>query len=383
MRKREKNIWESKKAKLVRKMPKRFVAAGLSAALMLGLAACGAGNKNSSGMTMAAQENGMYSSGASMDYGYMEAAEAYMPEESLMDGASGSGTGSSQKVDNSAYFDERKLIKTVELQVETKEFDAMLASVEEQVEMLGGYIESMNTYNGSRYSNREYNRTSSLTVRIPRQQLTGFVNAVSEAGNVINRSENVEDVTLSYVDMESRRNSLKTEQERLQELLEVAESLEDILVIEDRLSTVRYQLESMEAQLRTYDNKVDFSTVYMSIQEVKELTPVEEETTWERIANGFTDSLMNVKDGLVDFFVWFVVSLPYLAVWAVVIFVIVAIIKLIIRRSRRKKAERIQKLRSVQPGPGAPGMQGPQPGQGMPGGQNPQQSNNPQRPNTP
>lgn len=352
----------------MKKKESRIAAAVLSAALMLGFTACGASSKSAMDAGFAIQgaqaDKTAYESYESgMDYGYAEAA---MPEEGMAASAGTNGSGGpATKVDNSAYFDERKLIKTVNLQVETQEFDALLASVEAQVEALGGYIENMNTYNGSRYSaGRESNRTSSLTVRIPKQQLAGFVNAVSEAGNVISRSENVEDVTLSYVDMESRRNSLKTEQERLQALLEVADNLEDILTIEDRLSIVRYQLESMESQLRTYDNKVDFSTVYMNIQEVKELTPVEEETVWERIFNGFGDSLLDVRDGLVDFFVWFVVSLPYLAIWAIVIFVIVMIIKRIVRRSRRKKMERIQKMQSAQPGQGMPNVQNPQqPGQ--------------------
>ena len=72
-----------------------------------------------------------------------------------------------------------------------------------------------------------------------------------------------------------------------------------IITLEDRMSTVRYQLESMESQLRTYDNMVDYSTVHMNIQEVKELTPVieEEETAWERFVNGFKESL---KDSLIQ-----------------------------------------------------------------------------------
>ena len=66
--------------------------------------------------------------------------------------------------------------------------------------------------------------------------------------------------------------------------MEKAESIEDIITIEQRLSNVRYQIESMEAQLRTYDNKVDYSTVHLDVSEVKELTPVHEETLWERIS---------------------------------------------------------------------------------------------------
>lgn len=349
----------------------RCAAAGLAAAMVLSFAACGAGYE---GVSPAYDKNGGMNyeaeSYATDSYGYETADAGSAAPEEMKE------TFTAERVDNSAYYDNRKLIKTVNLDVETKEFDALLASVEEQVEYLGGYIESMNTYNGSRYTYADSARSSNLTVRIPKDQLPGFLDAVSEAGNVISRSENVEDVTLSYMDMESRKKSLQTEQERLLALLEVADNLEDILTIEERLSTVRYQLESMESQLRTYDNKVDFSTVYMSIQEVKELTPVEEETIGQRLANGFMQSLTDVKDGLVDFFVWFVVHIPYLAVWAFVIFIIVMIVKLCRRRSRIRKAAKLQMLRNSQSGQNMQNSQNAQNGQNMQNGQNAQSGQN-------
>ncbi|MCM1112494.1 MAG: DUF4349 domain-containing protein [Muribaculum sp.] len=331
----------------------RMRTAALAAALALLLTACGAPGEGM-GISSSPMKNGTASyepsaayDSAQMEYGYDNlAAESVAEAAADYDSASGA-VGNVQQVDNSAYYDERKLIRTVNLDVETKEFDQMLQSIEEQVERLGGYIESMNTYNGSRYARYESGRSSSLTVRIPKQQLSGFVNAVSEAGNVVSRSENVQDVTLSYVDLESRKKALMTEQERLQAILERAETLEDIITLEDRLSSVRYQLESMEAQLRTYDNKVDFSTVNLSIQEVKELTPVEEETVWERLTGGFTDSLTDVKDGLVDFFVWFVASIPYLVLWGAVIAAVVLVIRMIIRRNRRKKAAKLQNMQRM------------------------------------
>ncbi|MDE6015486.1 MAG: DUF4349 domain-containing protein [Acetatifactor sp.] len=321
----------------------RWMAAGLAAAVMLGFGGCGSGSPSGKNMYLAEPQamatNDAYYSEESVNYGYDAMNMDMAAADSMTEGYS---SASVQKADSSAYFDTRKLIKTVNLDVETQEFDGLLNSLEAQVEQLGGYIESMNTYNGSRYSysSREATRTSNLTVRIPQKELSGFVDAVSAAGNVVSRSENVEDVTLSYVDIESRKKSLETELERLQSFLEKAESLEDIITLEDRMSTVRYQLESMASQLRTYDNKVDFATVYMSIREVKELTPVEEETAWERLTGGFMESLKDVKDGFVEFFIWIVVHIPYLAVWAAVILIIVVVIKLIIRRNRRKKAEK-------------------------------------------
>ena len=333
-----------KKTKMVRvKWSKRCIITALFTVIVLGFTACGSSSmdKGSSAFTNGASPQAaageMEYMTDDVDYGYDTHAEAYSVKQ---DGSSAVNTAqSSDNAEYAAFYEDRKLIRTVNLDMETKEFDSLLASIEQQVNSLGGYIESLNTYNGSRYTTNEAVRYSNMTVRIPKNQLNGFVNAVSEAANVISRSENVQDVTLAYVDMEGKRNSLKTEQERLLVMLEQADNLEDMLTLEDRLSTVRYQLESMESQLRTYDNKVDFATVYMSINEVKELTPieVEEETVGERIVNGFMDSLGNVGEGFVNIFVFVAVNSPYLVIMAAVVIIAIVIVRLIDRSSKKRQ----------------------------------------------
>lgn len=237
-------------------------------------------------------------------------------------------------------LESRKLIKTVDMNVETQEFDVLMTTIESQVNSLGGYIENMNTYNGSSYYYRGGTRSADMSIRIPKNHLDTFLNTVTDISNVIRRSDNVEDVTLAYVDLESHRDALRTEQTRLLELLEKAESIEDIITIEERLSNIRYKLESMESQLRTYDNKVDYSTVYLNIEEVEVFTPVEEETVWERISGGFADSLQNIGNGFVEFGIWFVINIPYMVVWAVAIGLIVLVIVTMTKRRKKNKAKK-------------------------------------------
>ncbi len=239
---------------------------------------------------------------------------------------------------------ERKLIKNVDMNVETREYDKLLSTVENKVTELGGYIESLDAYNGSSYYNYRSTRNANMTIRIPKDRLDDFLNTVSDLGNVTSRTENVQDVTLTYVDLESHRDALQTEQERLLQLLEQAESVDDIITIEQRLSDVRYQLESMESQLRSYDNQVDYSTVYLYIDEVEVYTPVEEETTWERISAGFMDSLKSIGEGIKEAAIWFVIHIPYLVIWAVVILMIILILKKIKKRTKRIRAEEQKKL---------------------------------------
>lgn len=248
----------------------------------------------------------------------------------------------SPAVDSDQVSSGRKLIKNVNLSVETREFDVMMPALEARVRELGGYIEDLETYNGSRYSGNKNIRYANLTVRIPQSRLDDFVGSVSEIGNVVRRTDSVNDVTKTYVDTESRRNALKTEYDRLLELMERAETLEEILILEDRLTTLRYQLESMESQLRTMDNQVDYSTVRLSVSEVEELAPAvdepeEEKSIWQRISSGFSESLREVRENAADAVVDFLSSVPYLLTWAIPLLIVILVAVGIFRGRRKKK----------------------------------------------
>lgn len=240
----------------------------------------------------------------------------------------------SAQAPSGAVAENRKLIRRVSLSLETEEYDVLLAAITDRLAACGGYMEEMNA--DTRYSSNS--RYATMTVRVPADRLDTFVSAVSEVSNVVQRSESTDDVTLAYVDTESRRDALRVEQERLMALLEKAETLADILEIESRLTDVRYQLESMESQLRTYDNLVDYATVTLSVSEVQRLTPTAEKGFWEKIGDGFVDSARSVWSGLKSLFSFVIIALPYLLVIAAFVGIVLLIIFLCIRRGRKKVA---------------------------------------------
>lgn len=238
----------------------------------------------------------------------------------------------------------RKLITTMNLSAETEHFDALMGTLENQITALGGYVENSEQWNGSvdYYGNRINDRSASLTVRIPAEKLNSFLTIMEENSNITNKSKSVEDVTLAYVDLESHKKALLTEEDRLLELMEMAETVEDLITIEDKLANVRYQLESMESQLRTYDNKINYSTVYLNIQEVTRLTPVEEPTTWNRIRNGFSESLYNLGESIRDLFIGIVINIPYIVLWIIILGVGVLIGFLVVKRDKKKREKRLK-----------------------------------------
>ena len=235
---------------------------------------------------------------------------APMATEPADAGVTSSGTLSTYSDPNA------KLIRRVYLDAQTREYDAVMAGIEAKIAELGGYVENRDAYNGNEYYGRQ-GRYCDMTVRIPADRLDQFVTHVNENCNVTNTSETVENITLEYTDTAARVAALETEQARLLELLEQAMNLTEILEIEARLSDVRYELTSYASQLRVMDNMVTYATIRLNISEVEKLTPVEEPTVWERISNGFRDSLEDVTEGMVDAFVWVTANSPRLVLLAV------------------------------------------------------------------
>lgn len=259
-----------------------------------------------------------------------------------LSGASGGLYESAAESGTSTVLPEnRKLIKTVYLDAETQDLDTLLAQLDTQVAEMGGYMEERSVHNGSAYSSYRY-RSASMTIRIPADQVDAFVARVAEHSNIISSNQSVEDVTLAYVDTESRVAALETEQERLLALMENAETMADLLEIEARLTEVRYELESVASQLRTYDNLIDYATIYLDVSQVQELTEPEPESFWERVSSGFMESLKNLGNFLVELVVGLLTGLPYILLMGAVILVIVLLVKRAKKKRPVNKAPRTQ-----------------------------------------
>ena len=296
---------------------RKYLAIILSAVLIVSLLA-GCAKSMDAGMAEDYYYNAPESAGSGVyDDSYKEMGEASIAEAELTD---------------------RKLIKTVELNAETEDLDELLGALTQQVNQLGGYVENQRVYNGSAYS-KYRSRSASMTIRIPAEKLDAFVNHVEGSTNIVSRYSYIDDVTLTYVATESRVNALVAEEQRLLELLSQAETMSDLLEVEARLTDVRYELESVTSRLNVLKNQVSYSTVNLSIDEVVEYTPVEEETFWQRISGGFMDSLKGIGDGVVEVTVFVLANLPYLVLLAACAVAVIFLAKRNIRRKKAKKAE--------------------------------------------
>lgn len=249
------------------------------------------------------------------------AAESY--SEDVAESATGS-TNAETVGENAVST--RKLITTVTLNAEATDFDECAANIKAKVAQYDGYIENESC-------EKNY---GSYTIRIPSKNLDAFLENVNDYSNVTYYSSSVEDVTLNYVDIESRISALRIEQQRLEELMAQAETVEDIITIEERLSEVRYELQSYESQKRTYDNKIDYSTVNLSISEVSNYTPPVKATISARIKAGLSDNMISFAETMADILVGIATVVPIIIMALIPIGILFLIVFLPIHASVKK-----------------------------------------------
>ena len=266
------------------------------------------------------------------EYGYRSEAKAagnVSTTASQMKGESANLTGA---------VSGRKIIKNGDLSIQTREFDEFMENLNRSILAVGGYVEA-SSISGNSY-NRNRMRSADITARIPAEQLDAFCDQVSDLGNVTYKNLYTRDVTLTYVDLESHVKALRQEQETLMELLKKAESVEDIIAIQSRLSDVIYEIESYESTLRTYDDQIAYSSVYLNIQEVARETAVEKETAGQEIARRFRENWEDVKEGATRFGINFVSDLPVILVWVMFLGIVAVVIVIIVKGAPKRKAKR-------------------------------------------
>lgn len=276
---------------------KKIYVMGLLVLLTLGLCACGQKEETSKDV-------------ATNEVGYASAA-SFEQEQGAAEDVADTGEGMKEnegevKVPNTS----QKLIRYLDYTIETKEFDTFVQELGELVSTAKGYVEQSEVSQDEAQSYAQGKRYASYTLRIPADGLEAFKQELQEKGTITRQSERVEDVTLNYVDVESHITALKTEQDSLLKMLEQADTIETMLAIQNQLTQVRYQLESYESQKRTYDNDINYSTVYVYVQEV-ERESQNTDTYGGELLEKLSGNFHGILTGLRSFSLWFLGAMHY------------------------------------------------------------------------
>ena len=300
----------------------------LAALLVFALCACGSADTASSAPA------------ADYDMAYTESAYPAEAEEGYGGFAVTGGTQLESASGAAPEGSPEKLIYSASATVETTEFDGTIEKLSALVEQYGGFVES-SSVNGSNYytQSRGYSSTryASYVIRVPSDKFSALMGSLSTLGNVPYSHTYTENITAQYYDTDARLTAYQTQEARLLEMMEAAKTVEDLIAIEEKLTELRYQIESLQSTLKNWDRQVAYSTLDLEVQEVVAYTPESRMSYGQELALALSNGLKRTGEFFKDLLLAIVGALPALVILAVVLAILIPVWK------KRRKARKARK----------------------------------------
>lgn len=186
-------------------------------------------------------------------------AEAYRP---MSDGAGAPGP-------------QQLLIRTGDITIRVEKVQSAQESVVSLAKSLGGFVES------SSVSSDEYSLpTANLVIRVPEKTFDSAMKRLAGLGEVRSQSTTGQDVTAQVADVEARMKVMKAEEESYVTMLRAARKVGELLEIKERLSSVRQEIESLDAQRKVLRNQATYSTISVSMEQIRQAGQPEPSKGW-------------------------------------------------------------------------------------------------------
>lgn len=221
---------------------------------------------------------------------------------------------------SSAQEDYRKISKNHTIYLEAEKIDESIHIFKQLLEKHKGYI----TYSEENLSEKT-KKSANFTVKVPSKGVDLFLEELPTIGTIISKYSNTTDLTESYNDNNARLKSLLKQEERLLELYEKAETIADIITIEEKLTYVRSDIEYIQSSIKNMDLLVEYSTVDINIS--SEIQIIKNPSFGNQLKTAFIESFNGFINFIQDGIIWIVLKLPYIILLAIAIFIIRMIAK--------------------------------------------------------
>jgi uncharacterized protein DUF4349 len=194
-------------------------------------------------------------------------------------------------------------------------FDSKLADVRHLVEQEQGFIAGTDAQVDPQTSD-EHIRTGVITFMVPADKFDETIDAVSRLGTVQNEHISGQDVSAQYVDLQARLANEEAQRDAMLALLQRANSVSDIIAIQNQLGQITQQIEELKGQIQYLDHNTSFSTVSVSIVEAGAAASTQASDNW-----GFVTALGDAAHNFVTTINYMITGLgaigPVLVVLAV------------------------------------------------------------------
>ena len=235
---------------------------------------------------------------------------------------------------------ERVVLKTADVSIVVDDVEARLQDIDAMAKEMGGFVVSSNLYQTMTMNYVEVPEAS-IVVRVPEERLDEALARIeADTVEVQNETRSGQDVTSTYVDLQSRLKNLEAAEVQLQEIMENATETEDVINVFNQLTSYREQIEVVKGQISYYDEAAALSSISVRIiaQETAQPLKIGSWTPKGAYLEAIRD-LTQFLRGFVDFMIRFVIYLLPALILISIPFVLVFLgLRAIVRRLRRPRS---------------------------------------------
>lgn len=207
--------------------------------------------------------------------------------------------------------DTLKILSTHKFKAESVSFNEDLNSIINFTHEVGGYVSS-NTIHNEKAEGRHLMK-SEITLRIPKDKVNELIDKIDETVVIVAETLTSVDVTDKYYDIESRIKNLESREERLRELYNNSNNVEEIIKIDDKLFEVTEEKEKMIQEQMKMKDKIAFSRIDLELNEVSKFSIKEKEelTAGQQIAGSFASVSSTIKNGFITLAIVIINVFPF------------------------------------------------------------------------
>lgn len=169
---------------------------------------------------------------------------------------------------------DRLVIKNKYLQITVSDLRKSIFKIDQIAKEFGGYTFSSNIY--SDLANYPLERGTSsagpalsgnIVIKVVAENLSDAVDALKLIGKVESEGENASEVTEQHIDLSARLKNYRAQEGRYLEIFASAKTVEDMIKIEEALTRVRGEIESIKSQIDYLDRSVAMATISLDLSE--------------------------------------------------------------------------------------------------------------------
>lgn len=267
---------------------------------------------------------------------------AYKAEDVVVEMGPSESFDKTDNVISGTVGDGSKIIKTATVSAETKNYSKATEDLKASITSIGGHIAKSSVSENTSYRNDGgTEKRADYIIKVPSEKFDSFLSTLSKLFNVTNMTTASEDVSESYFTLQARISTLQAKREGLVSMLKNVDVNTDFTTwqkINAELTEIDTQLTIYNEQLKSLENKVAYSTVTLSVFEVKEYTETVKQGYGSQVADAFKDSFSSAAKFFKELLLMMIYVLPFLLVLACI-----AVIILMICISVKKKRAKINK----------------------------------------